>query len=137
MSASFVMHADRKKNSFVEFHVKDTPGKIVRRGEKKVGRGGGGIPFRSLSRTNFRRRTLTTSAIVSLHAKLDYRPALIVLQHQLVGGQGHVLRTVLLPIMFFTKFAKCCAKESDSAIKIDNRPWSFLLRTIVSYVFLT
>lgn len=32
------------------------------------------ILFRSVSHTNFRRCTFTASAIVSLHAKLDYRP---------------------------------------------------------------
>lgn len=91
-----------------------TPGKTIRKGRKR-GRWWGWeweISFRSLPRTNFRRCTFTASAIVSLHTKLDYRPTVIVLQHLLVGGQGHVLRIVLFPIMFSTKFAKHRARKN-------------------------
>lgn len=49
------------------------------RKERGVGARGREILLRSFSsvRTNFRRRTFTASAIVSLHPKLDYRPVVI------------------------------------------------------------
>lgn len=117
------MHADRKKNSFVEFYARRIlQSKTVRKGEKRIVRDGGGkspfVLFRVRISGDVRLRLPRSFRFMP---KLDYRPTVIVLQHLLVGGQGHVLGIVLLPIMFSTKFAKCSAKESDSAAKIDNR----------------
>lgn len=114
--------------------------KTIRKGRKGAGTVAGmrgwEIPFRSLPRTNFRRRTFTASAIVSLHAKLDYRPTVIVLQHLLVEGQRHVLRIVLFPNYVFHQVRKTLgAKEPDflTAIKIKPRWFSLLKASAITF----